>query len=379
MPPYRLIETSQELAAVCQQLAAEAELAIDLEADSLHHYREKVCLLQVSNRRNTWLIDPLAVTDLSPLAAVLANPGLVAVFHGGDYDIRSLHRDFGISVAKMFDTMIAAQFIGITEFGLAALLKSYFSIELDKRYQKADWSKRPLTAEMADYAAGDTSNLLQLADKLRERLRLLGRIEWVAEECGLVAGNRANEKGNGPLFLNCKGAGKLQRRHLAVLEELLQFRDHQAKELDRPAFKVMPAEALLQLAEHPPESVRDLNSVSGLTPRLTNRYGRQILDAVQRGLTLAEENLPRFPRGKGEANPGIKARIAMLKQWREGLSNQLGLASGLIAPNWLLERIAERSPKTLEALENVPGIRHWQLGVWGQNMLELLTKENRAT
>ena len=372
---YTVIEDNHQLAQLCAELVSETALALDLEADSMHHYREKVCLLQLSNRRENWLIDPLQVTDLTPLGGLLARQELLTVLHGGDYDIRSLHRDFGIVVNRMFDTMVAAQFTGATEFGLAALLREHFSIELDKRFQKADWSKRPLTPEMANYAAHDTAHLLELADRLEERLEQLGRRAWVAEECALLVGNRVTEKGNGPLFLNCKGAGKLRPRNLAVLEALLQFRDQQARETDRPAFKVIPVDALLKIAEDLPAAVRDMNGIAGLTARLLGRYGEQLLAAVQEGLAVTEADLPRFPRGRGEPNPGIKARIARLKQWREGVSSRMELASGLLAPNWLLERIAELQPVTLEQLQATPGIRRWQVGLWGAEMVETLAKE----
>lgn len=375
---YTVIEHNHQLEQLCAELTDETELALDLEADSMHHYREKVCLLQLSNRAGTWLVDPLRLSDLSPLRVLLARPGLRTVLHGGDYDIRSLHRDFGIVVQQMFDTMVAAQFTGATEFGLAALLREHFGIELDKRFQKADWSKRPLTTEMADYAAHDTAHLLELADRLHARLEQLGRREWVAEECALLVGNRVAEKGNGPLFLNCKGAGKLKPRNLAILEALLQFRDQQAREADRPAFKVIPAEALLKIAELVPAAVRDMNGIAGLTPRLLGRYGEQLLTVVRQGLAVAEAGLPCFPRGRGEPNPGIKARIARLKQWREGISSRMGLASGLLAPNWLLERIAEQQPVTLEQLQAIPGVRRWQVGLWGTEMVETLAKETQT-
>lgn len=378
MAVFTLIEHNNQLRLVCESLRHETQLALDLEADSLHHYREKVCLLQLSTRSATWLIDPLQVNDLSPLGALLANRNLMTVFHGGDYDIRSLHRDFGITVARMFDTMIAAQFLGITEFGLAALLRSHYGVELDKRFQKADWSKRPLTPEMADYAADDTTYLLKLADELSSRLVQAGRYDWVAEECALVAENRMAEKGEGPLFLNCKGAGKLQRRNLAILEELLQFRDQCARELDRPSFKVISAESLMALADQPPSAVHDMNGVVGLTPKIVSRYGELLMEAVRRGMALSEEKLPRFPRGKGEPNPGIKNRIAYLKKWREEFSKKLELSTGLLAPNWLLERIAEQCPADREQLAGIPGIRRWQTALWGEEMLTILSKERNS-
>lgn len=375
MTAFCFVSTNQQLEQVCQGLRDEKELALDLEADSLHHYREKVCLLQLSNRNDTWLIDPLLVSNLEPLGSLLANPAILTVFHGGDYDIRSLYRDFGISVAQMYDTMIAAQFTGATEFGLAALLRCNFDLELDKRYQKADWSKRPLTPEMADYAAHDTAHLLALADLLRTQLDKLGRSAWVAEECSLVASNRVVDKGDGPLFLHCKGAGKLQRRNLAILEELLQLRDTLARDCDRPHFKVIPSESLLKIAEQQLRTVHEMSSILGLTPRVIDRYGNQLVAAVQRGLAMPADRLPRFPRGKGDPNPGIKSRIARLKVWREEYCKQLGLSTGLVAPNWLLERIAEQRPTTVEDLAAITGIRHWQRDQWGGALVDILANE----
>ncbi|CAH2032707.1 ribonuclease D [Trichlorobacter ammonificans] len=375
---YTLIESTSLLAQVCDSLRGAPELALDLEADSLHHYREKVCLLQLSSREATWLIDPLQVDDLAPLAALLADPAVLTVFHGGDYDIRSLHRDFGITVARMFDTMIAAQFLGKPEFGLAALLRNHFGVELDKKYQKADWSKRPLTPEMAAYAANDTAHLLRLADLLRGRLDECGRTAWVAEECALVAANRMAEKGEGPLFLQFKGAGKLKPRNLAVLEELLQLRDGLARELDRPPFKVLPSEALLQLAERQPDTLPEMDGIAGLTPKLKSRHGERLLAAVQHAKALPDNELPRYPRTRGEANPGVKARLTGLKQWREHFSGSIGLSPGLIAPNWLLERIAEQQPDNPAQLAALPGVRRWQTDLWGSEVMTLLAKEKQA-
>ena len=270
--------------------------------DSLHHYQEKVCLIQVSTRNESWLIDPLALKDLSPLAAPLGDPGILVVMHGADYDIRSLHRDFGIEVQNLFDTMLASRFLGITEFGLAALLKARFGIELNKKYQKADWSKRPLSPEMSAYAAADTSDLLPLYDQLNAELVEKGRLEWLKEECALLCQARVTEK-EGPLFLSCKGAGKLKGRSLAVLEELLQLRDRQARELDRPPFKVISAETLLEAAEKKPRTLADLSGIKGMTPGQVQRFGERLLAAVSAGLALPEDELPRFPASVAKNRP----------------------------------------------------------------------------
>lgn len=365
-----IITDAKRLTEVAAIMGQQTELAVDLEMDSLHHYREKVCLIQVSTRKESWLIDPLALKDLAPLAASFGNPRILTVMHGADYDIRSLHRDFGIEVSSLFDTMIASRFLGITEFGLAALLKARFGVELNKKYQKADWSKRPLSPEMCAYAMADTAYLLPLYDQIRRELAEKGRLTWLEEECDLVCQARVTEK-EGPLFISCKGAGKLKGRSLAVLEELLQLRDRQARELDRPPFKVISADTLLEVAEKRPRSLGELAAIKGMTPGQIHRHGDSILAAIATGLAVPEDELPRFPRQRREepAN-GAKERLKRLKQWREQQSAVLGLEPGVVAPNWLLEGIAEINSTSISALNGISGMREWQKRLYGKDLLE---------
>lgn len=370
-----IITTTERLAEVADILSRQREIAVDLEMDSLHHYREKVCLLQVSTRQHSWLLDPLALPSLAPLAAPLANPQIVVVMHGSDYDIRSLHRDFGIEVTNLFDTMIAARFLGIGEFGLAALLKARFGIELDKKYQKADWSKRPLSREMCAYATADTSDLLPLYDQFREELVQKGRLEWLEEEGRIVCQARVSEK-DGPLFLYCKGANKLRGHSLAILEELLQLRDRQSELLDRPPFKVLSADTLIDVAENRPRSLYDLSLFKGMTPGQLQRHGAGILSAVERGLATPEADLPRFPRGtRKEVLETVKERLKKLKSWRERSSRELGLDPGMLAPNWLLEAVADCGSGIKEELDAIPGMREWQKRLFGEEMARILAMD----
>ncbi len=367
-----IVTTAARLSEVAAILCQQSELAVDLEMDSLHHYQEKVCLIQVSTRTESWLIDPLALKDLSPLAGPLGDPEILIVMHGSDYDIRSMHRDFGIEVQNLFDTMLASRFLGIQEFGLAALLKARFGIELNKKYQKADWSKRPLSPEMRSYAAADTADLLPLYDQLRAELIEKGRLEWLKEECRIVCQARVTEKG-GPLFISCKGAGKLKGRALAILEELLQLRDSQARELDRPPFKVISAETLLEIADKRPRSPGELAGIVGMTPGQVQRFGDRILAAVATALALPEGSLPHFPRQRrDEPAEGAKERLKRLKLWREQRSSEQALEPGVLAPNWLLEAVADQRPSALPELDGVAGMREWQKNLYGQELLNEL-------
>ena len=367
-----IIASAPRLAEVAALLSRQSEIAVDMEMDSLHHYREKVCLVQVSTRQQSWLIDPLALTSLEPLAAPLANPKIIIVMHGSDYDIRSLHRDYGIEVTNLFDTMIAARFLGITEFGLAALLKARFGIELDKKYQKADWSKRPLSREMCAYASADTSDLLPLYDQFRAELEQKNRLAWLEEVGRALCQARISEK-DGPLFLYCKGAGKLRGRTLAVLEELLQLRDRQAELLDRPPFKVLSADTLVEIAENRPQSLYELSLFKGMTPGQLQRHGSGMLSAIERGEATADNRLPRFPRSvKKEVLERVKERLKILKVWREQFSRELALDPGVLAPNWLLEAVADTESASKEELDNVPGMREWQKRLYGEDLARVL-------
>lgn len=369
----RMIDTPAGLRRLVQILDGEDVLAFDLEADSLHHYREKVCLLQVATAKAVYLVDPLAVPDLSPLADILENPLVRKVFHGADYDIRSLHRDFSLTVHNLFDTMIACQLLGEKEVGLAAVLRKRFGVELDKRYQKADWSKRPLDQGMIAYAAADTSFLVALYRQLERELLERGRLSWVEEECTLLSEVRAVDREGEPFYLRFKGASRMDRRTLAVLEELLQFRDQRSRTLDRPPFKVFSNETLRVLAESKPAALQDLNGVPGLPARSVERYGRDILKAVANGLAVPESLLPSISRpARPERDAEREQRLKRLKRWREGKAQTLGIDAGVLVNNALLETLAKEVPRTLDELDELPVMRRWQKGALGEELLGML-------
>lgn len=369
-----MIDTPEGLENLAERLAGERVLALDLEADSLHHYREKVCLIQIATTRQVYLVDPLAVPDMGPLAPILADPAVRKVFHGADYDIRSLHRDFGIQVRNLFDTMIACQFLGEKEVGLAAVLKKRFGADLDKRFQKADWSKRPLEREMIEYAAADTRFLVGLYRELESELKELGRLSWVLEEFELLSEVRAVDREGEPFYCRFKGAGRMDRRTLAVLEELLRFRDERARLLDRPPFRVLSNETIRELAEKKPRKAEDLAGIPGLAPRSADRYGRDILKAISVGCGLPEDLLPRIQRPpRPEKDPVREERLKRLKRWREAKARQLGMDAGILVNNALLEILARDVPRDMTGLELIPAMRQWQKRELGAELLEALS------
>lgn len=368
-----IVSSQQALLELIGRLAREPLLAVDLEADSLHHYQEKVCLIQISTPTESVIIDPLAIPDLSPLAPILADPAIRKVFHGADYDIRSLYRDFGIEVHNLFDTMIACQFLGEKEVGLAAVLFKRFGAELDKRYQKADWSKRPLSFEMIEYAVRDTSLLIELYLQLTAELQDKGRLAWVEEESTLLTAVRAGSRDVGPLFLRFKGAAKMDPRTLAVLEELLRFRDNLARARNLPSFKILGSETLRQLAEKKPRRSGDLEGIIGLTAKLYNRYGREILEATARGLNFPSDQLPSYPHPQRFVKDRLKGeRMRRLKLWREAKAKKLGIEAGVLVNNSMLESVAAFACHGKEGIAALSAMKQWQKEVFGEELMKLV-------
>lgn len=374
MENTRILTTDVEISALAKHLAQETEIAIDLEADSLHNYREKICLIQVSTVDKTILIDPLAVTNLDPLKPVLANPAITKIFHAADYDLRSLKRDYDININGLFDTMISAQLLGEERIGLADLLLKFFGVELDKAFQKADWSKRPLPADMIAYAANDTRYLHRLKALLSERLEALGRMSWVREECSLLEEVRFAENG-GPLCLRFKGAGTLSRRELGVLESLLQWREREGEKRNRPVYKVLGNKPILELAKRMPQAEQGMRGIEGLPPRLLQKFGKVLLAEIARGKKITEENLPLFPRQPRKSkDPARENRFKALKKWRELEADKYDLSPGVLINNTALEALAQARPTTLKELNKISEIKNWQKEELGEGLLHALTK-----
>jgi ribonuclease D len=371
----RLIQTSEELEALAGRLAGEPLLAVDTEAASFHRYHDRVYLLQISSRTETAVVDPLAVGTLAPLARSLADPRVEIIFHDADYDLRLLDREYGFRAANLFDTRIAAQLLNEPGVGLAALLEKHFGLRLDKRFQRADWSARPLSTAMLEYAAADTRYLPALRDILREQLRERGRLEWAEEEFGLLEAIRGGPAdGAEPGWLRLKGAKALRPRELAVLRELWEWREGVAQRADRATFRVLNNEPMLLMARQPPADLAALKTTPGIGGEQIERRGREILEAVRRGVELPDDQLPRLERAPRRAHdPVYEARVERLKAARNQLAATFELAPGVLCPNGTLEAIARLHPGTREELATIPGLKRWQLREIGDALLGAAT------
>jgi len=367
----RLVQSQAELESLFERFRGEPLLAVDTEAASFHRFHDRVYLLQLSSRQETAVVDPLAVTSLEPLSNALRDPNVEIVFHDADYDLRLLRSEYGLEAVNLFDTRIAAQLLNEPGVGLAALLEKYLDVRLDKRFQRADWSARPLSPEMLEYAAADTLHLPALRDILGDRLREAGRWEWAEEEFTLATGDRRQPAENEePGYLRIKGAKALPGRSLAVLRELYHWRDQLARRTDKAAFRILNNEPMLFMAKSPPENLEQLKAVRGVGGEQAERRGAEILAAIRRGLSLPEAELPRVERtARRQPDAAYEGRLERLKAARNLLATEYDLAPGVLCPNGTLEAIARINPATVEQLSEVPELRRWQRREFGSRLL----------
>jgi len=372
----RLVDRPETFQALLAEVAGAGVVALDTEAASFHRYHDRIYLIQLSTPTLTAVIDPLGVGDLAPIGAILADPEIETIFHDADYDLRLFDKEYGFHARRLFDSRIAAQFLGEPGIGLAALLQKYFSVQADKRFQRADWSARPLTEPMLEYAAGDTENLCELRNILRKQLIEKGRWGWVQEEFVLLERTRwtgAPHDDPAASYLRLKGAKVLDRRALALLREVYVWRETTSAKLDRAAFRVLGNEVLFELAQHPPRTLEDLARVKGIGRDTLERRGAEILAAIERGLAIPDKDLPRIERGPRRVpDPAFEARLEAMKRARNSLADRYQLQPGVLCPNGTLEAIAAALPANLEALAGVSGVRAWQVSEIGAPLLEAM-------
>ena len=377
---YDIITTATQLEYVITTLQNKCFIGVDMEADSMYHFKEKVCLIQMAAENLDVIIDPLKIPDLSALKPLFNNRKIQKIFHGADYDIRSLYRDFKIEVNGLFDTQLACRFLGMTETSLEAVLKRWFNVNLKKKYRRKDWSKRPLPDEMIAYAAEDARYLLPLAKKLKSKLNQKKRLSWVVEECEHLSKVRPVSGKAGPLFLNFKGAGKLDPRSLAVLEALLEFREKIAIKKDKPLFKIIGNNALLHLAIEKPRRSKDLQRLAVLSPNQIRMYGQNLLTAIQAALNLPNDDLPHYPRKKVQTiKPDVGKRTRTLKAWRDERAKKMDIDPALLLTNAQINAVAVQHPLDLRRLDKISEMKNWQKNTFGNDIIEILVKEEKVS
>jgi ribonuclease D len=364
--------------AAFQQLLGEADgaraLVVDTESDSLYHYHQKICLIQVATEAgSSYLLDPLEGFPVEALRSLLEDPALTKVFHGADYDIALLKAKASIGIRNVYDTMIAARFLGRTEVGLQATLRDELSLTISKGNQKDDWSARPLSEAQKDYAVTDVNHLIAVMTRQRSALEGMGRLHWVEEECQALEALSGLPDKVDPreVFRSVKGVAALSPRALAVFRELIACREEIAAEIDLPPFRIAVNEALLSLAR----SEKDGGPEAVLGNVRKREYADRFRAAMLRGLDTPDPELPTLERGRRIELPlPQQRRVAGLKEWRKTASTRIGLELSLVIPQRLIDKIAEANPASLDELSAIEGLRRWRVEAFGEEILKIIGK-----
>jgi len=348
LPPPIWVDQQQVYDLMLTDLSAQTRIAVDTESNSLHAYRERVCLIQFSTQKKDYVVDPLVLQNLVSLRPIFSNPNIEKIFHAAEYDLICLKRDYDFTFANLFDTMQTARILGYSQVGLDNLLAEKFGVKMDKRHQKADWGARPLTCSQIDYARFDTHYLFQLRDLLEKELREKGRWELAREDFALAChvGEIKERNSNGSLWKRFASRKDLSLRELTVVSELCVCRDQIAERLDRPIFKVIGDDTLLDIARKLPEKDVDLAGI-GLSPKQIKLWGPELLVAIQRGMEapLVKRDQPKRP------NDAVLRRLEKLKTWRKNLAREMSVDSDVVLPKMYLGMLSENPPGTLKDLE----------------------------
>jgi len=381
LPPPVLVATPESLAHLVDALAREPALGVDTESNSLFAYRERVCLIQFSTSDQDYILDPLALADVSALGPLFANPAQQKIFHAAEYDLICLKRDYDFKFANVFDTMVAARTLGWPRLGLGAILQERFGVTMNKRFQRANWGERPLTDELLDYARLDTRYLVALRDVLAAELAAAGRAEEAQEEFERLertagaAPPPAGADGDGAnphAFWRVNGARDLTPAQAAVLRELYLYREHQAERADRPPFKIMSDQTLVEIARVQPATLEALEAVPGMTPPQIRRHGLKLLQALRRGQAAGPLRPPHTEREPDS----VRERYELLHQWRKRRAQARGVESDVIVPRDALWELARRNPTTPESLETIEHLGPWRRAAYGPEILALLHEQS---
>lgn len=364
------VDTTNQLHQLVKTLSKHPLIAIDTESNSMYAYQGQVCLIQISTRTDDYIVDPLVIEDMSPLDHVLRNPEIEKVFHAAEYDLILLKRDFGFEVKNLFDTMMAARVCGHKSVGLSALLSKYFKIESDKSHQLDNWGIRPLAKESLIYAQLDTHFLPHLRDIQYESLHERGLVAEAIEVFDDVTrvGDVQPKSFDPDGYWGIGRPNHLTRRQMAVLREIYSLRDEIARELDKPAFKLIANKTLVAIARKMPDSRSQLRRIEGIDSDIYHEYSDALLNAVKRGRS---NRLPQPPPRKNH-DPVLSNRYIALHAWRKERALARNVESNVILAKDTLWQIAEIMPQNLDDLKQIDGIGPWRLANYGEELLQVI-------
>lgn len=364
-----LVDSTAALRTLSRELGGVSAIGVDTEGNSFYAYRERTCLVQLSTRSEDYLVDPLALPDLAPLRSVFADPSVLKIYHAADNDVAALKRDFGLATHHLFDTMLAARILGLPRWGLADLLREFFTVDLNKRMQRHDWGQRPLELAAVRYAAMDSHYLLPLRDVLQARLAEAGRLQEAEEEFARVERSEAAIRIFDPeSFWRIKGAYDLTPVQQAALRELHIWRDREAVSTERPPFRIISDQQLVAIAAAQPSAPPALEQVPGMPPPLARRYGAGILAAVRRGAEAPAPQEARLARRDGAELDRYEA----LRRWRRQAAAARGVEPDVVVSNAVLSALAAKPPRDEEELNALTVLGPWKLQTYGPSLLDVL-------
>lgn len=372
LPPYKLVTTQAQWLDCLSALQQEPRLAIDLEANSLFAYREQICLIQISIPGQDYIVDPIADLELSGLGRLIQDPDIEKVFHAAEYDLILVKRQFGWILKNLFDTMWAARILGYPRCGLANLLHDFFDVQQNKKHQKANWCRRPLTDSMLAYAQMDTHLLLRLRDDLADELAdsncLVEAQEIFADQCHI----RLNDnKFNPEDFWSINGTRDLSPQKRALAKALFIYRDSQARRFDRPPFKIFDNRTIIELAEAAPKYLEELSHIHGMSKGQIRRYGRSILQVIDRA---RHDPPPKRPKANERTPDVVANRYERLHNWRKLKARERGVESDVIISRHTLWALAWANPHTMDELVNIDGMGPWRSDAYGTEILAFFNK-----
>jgi ribonuclease D len=369
LPKPVIISRPETLMKMANQLVTEPILAVDTESNSLYAYQEQVCLIQFSTPQEDFLVDPLALDDLSPLEPLFADPQIEKIFHAAEYDLITLKRDFHFDFENLFDTMVAARILGWEKIGLGSILKAEFDVALNKRYQRANWGRRPIPPEMMDYARLDTHYLIPLRYHMKSELKAIGRWQLAREDFNRLRYVNGRDPDDMPEpCWRVRGAYDLTPRQAAVLLELCNYRNEVARSINRPVFKVISDKTLLAVAEACPQTEAALKDVAPLSNKQYRRHAEDLLKAVREGLAAKPAHPPRSPRPDDD----FLARLDALRNWRKQTGKELQVKSDVILPRDVMNKIAAKDPGSEDELAGIMAEVPWRFDRFGGQIMEEL-------
>jgi len=369
LPPHKLITTQTSWQECLTALRQESRFAIDLEANSMYAYRERVCLIQISIPTQDYIIDPVAPLDLTGLGELLADPAIEKVFHAAEYDLILLKREYEWELNNLFDTMWAARILGYKQYGLANLLEKVFGLKLDKQYQKSNWCRRPLSPAQLTYAQHDTHDLLQLRDHLERELQAANRIveaqEIFLDQTKVQPGNHEFDPES---FWSIHGVHELSGEQRAVLKAINIYRDQEAQRRNQPLFKIFGDRTMMEIVRQMPHTLSELGQVYGMSSGQLRRYGRQLLRVIAEN---ESGPAPKQPKRPSRPPDDVLCRYEKLHNWRKQRAQKRGVESDVILSRDVLWAIARENPRTTDELIQL-GIGAWHCQTYGSEIIKLL-------